>query len=81
MDSIAPALVVIPTNSRRNHLFLNSITRSENEDWSGGPGVAGSNPVSPIRSPLQCSAAIFTVIAADSNLWGSAALQGLVLIP
>jgi hypothetical protein len=27
-------------------------------DWSGGPGVAGSSPVSPIRSPLQWRAAV-----------------------
>ena len=26
-----------------------------NKYWSGGPGVAGLSPVSPIRSPLQCS--------------------------
>lgn len=41
-DSITPALVVIPTNSPRNHSKSNP---SENKDWSRVPGVVGSSPV------------------------------------
>src|SRR5580700_4191638 len=58
-DSINHALVVIPTNSDKATLSRTQRS-SGNEYWSGGPGVAGSSPVSPIRSPLQCSEAVFT---------------------
>ena len=46
-DSNTRGLVVIPTKSRRNHSKPNSMSATQNEDWSGGPGVAGSSPVSP----------------------------------
>src|SRR5580700_12032110 len=45
-DSINHALVVIPTNSDKTTLSRTQRS-SGNEYWSGGPGVAGSSPVSP----------------------------------
>ncbi len=51
-DSIAPALVVISTNPHETTLNrTRALIRSK--DWSGGPGVAGSSPVSPTDARLE----------------------------
>jgi hypothetical protein len=49
--------------------------------WSGGPGVAGSGPFSPILSRLQCVAALSTLLQPIPTLRGSVTQQGPLPIP